>query len=256
MPSNHGFPPLVLSLVLVPGLLASPSAPLLPDAGVDARESGVHAAAARQEPDAGEILLPPPPGAEFQPDASRAESEHVAGGPSRYGTSGEYQAEGSVTYVYLTDQSPDEVGHHFLENRHEFPHYVDLDDALSFETGSPTLAFEEEPAAGLPPDEMEAAIRDYAEQGHLTQDELEESLAGLETYRQIYPKIADVTLRVLDFDIEEGHEEGAPEYRMVDVEIVRPYVDPAALEVRDRTAIVYTVHTMKRQGGEDGEATR
>lgn len=56
----------------------------------------------------------------------------------------------------------------------------------------------------------------------------------------------DITLQRLELYIEEDGE-GRDEYRYVEVELVRPYVDVSALEVRDRTGIVYHVHRMVRQ---------
>lgn len=204
-----------------------------------------------QEPDAAALLIPPPPGAEYQPASSAAESEDGSGGPSRYGTSGGYEAEESVTYVYLTDEPLEAVARYFVGAREESPYYVDLGDFFDFDGGytdlaEEELAVEEEPAAGLPPDELEAMYRQYHEQGILDDEEVEEALAEMGAYREIYPAIRDLTLRTLDFEIEESPED-QDEYRVADVELVRPYIDPAGLEVRDRTAIVYTIHLMRRQ---------
>lgn len=232
---------LICSSILVLGTVAcSPAA-----GDDDGGGASQRAAATVAEPDAAELLLPPPDGARYDAAASAAENEDDAGGTRRYGTGGEFRAESTVTYVYLTEQSLQDVGRYFVDAADESPHYVDLEDMIAdYNTGA--LDVQEEPAAGLPPDEMEAAIREYGRQGVMSDDEVEESLSRIGRYRQIYPAIRDLTLRYLELAAEEESEE-RDEYRSVDIEIVRPYVDPGALEVRDRTGIVYTVRHMKRQ---------
>ena len=198
-----------------------------------------------REPDAADLLVAPPLGAQFQAEASEAENESGNSGSTRYGTTGGFRAERAVDYVYLTDGSLEEVARYYEDATADSPHNVDMEDMFT-DYNRDELDVQEESPAGLPPDEMEAMLRQYGEQGVLDEAELEESLENMKTYRKIYPKIKDVTLHTLEFGMEEEFE-GRDEYRKVDVHLIRPYVDLAALEVRDRTAIIYTVHYMKRQ---------
>jgi len=206
----------------------------------------------RAEPDVEEILIPPPPGSRYQPEASALESEDTGGGPSTYGSSGHFEAERSVAHVYTTDRSLEEVARYYMGLQEETPHYMNLEDMVDWDAGPEALNIEEEPAAMLPPDEMEAAIREYVEQGYMTEEEARETVGNMEIYRKMYPKIKDVVLSTLVFDMEESPADGdydnRQEYRWVEVEITRPFIDAANEEVRNQTAIIYQVYHMKRQG--------
>lgn len=227
--------------VLLASVACSPAS-----AGEDAADDGATRSvksAPIREPDAAELLVAPPAGAEFQAEASEAETEEGASGTRRYGSDGSHRAVRTVDYVYLIDKPLEQVGRYYVDATGDSPHYVDMEDMFAdYDSGE--LDVQEEPAAGLPPDEMEAMLRQYGADGVLDEAKLKEALDNMKTYRKIYPLIRDVTLRMLEFGIEE-EPEGRDEYRKVDVELVRPYLDLAALELRDRTAIIYTVHTMR-----------
>lgn len=214
--------------------------------------SSVERAVVITDPEEGELLVPPPPGAEFQSEASEFENEDESDGPSVYGSDGNYEAEHSVSYVFATDQSLEAVARYYLEVQEETLHYVDMEELIDWDQGPDALNIEEEAAAALPPDELTASLAQYREQGLMTEEEYRESLENADLYRKLYPKIKDVIISSLYFDIEEAWEDGASEppaeYRYVEVEISRPFVDVPALEVRDRTEILYTVHKMVRQG--------
>jgi len=241
------------ALTLILALLIAPCSPAgAGDDGTTAEASSNENAPFTSEPETSEILIPPPPGARYQAEASALESESPGGGPSRYGSSGHFEAERSVAYVYATDESLEEVARYYLDLQEEPPHYLNLEEMVDWDQGPETLNIEEEPAAPLPPDDMEATVQQYREQGYMDEDEAREMLAHMDIYRKMYPQLQDVVLSTVVFDIEEAPENDDPQsrtgYRYVEVEITRPYVDEVNLEVRDQTAITYIVHHMKLQG--------
>jgi hypothetical protein len=245
----NGLSALTLILAL---LIAACSRAGAGDDGTTADPSSKEYAPFTSEPETSEILVPPPPGARYQAEASALENESPGGGPSMYGSSGRFEADRSVIHVYVTDEPLEEVARYYLELREETPHYVDVEEMVDWDQGPETLNIEEEPAAPLPPDAMEATVQQYREQGYMDEDEAREMLAHMDIYREMYPKLQNVVLSTVVFDIEEAPENDDPEsrteYRYVEVEITRPYVDEANREVRDQTEITYIVHHMKLQG--------
>jgi hypothetical protein len=244
--------PITALVLLALGPIACEPAETDADGVPTAERSSTRAtASAMKEPAPEQLLIPPPPGSEFQPEASEAEHE-IGSGPSRYGSAGNFKAQSSFTYVYLADQSIEEVAHYFVRAREDSPHHIELDELFDFDGGGYTdlmeedLDIQEDSPVELSPDEMQTMIEGFRDQGIYDEEEAKESLATLDVYRKLYPKIKDITVRSLEFEIldEDG---GMDEYLLVDVELVRPYIDFAAIEVRDRTAIIYTVHHMKRQ---------
>lgn len=215
------------------------------EAGYDGAGSSRAKGTPIPEPDAAALLIAPPPGAEFQARASESENEDGSAGPRRYGSSGGFRAVETRTYVYLTDEPLEEVGRFYVDAADSSIHSVDLEDMIAdWNTGDLDVA--ESAAADMPPDEMEAMFRQLHQQGQIDKEDLDEALSGLERYRKIYPKIKDVTVRSLELEVQE-ESEGRDEYLTVDLELSRPYVDPADLDVKDRTAIIYTIHRMKRE---------
>jgi hypothetical protein len=180
------------------------------------------AAATPSQPRPEDLLIPPPEQARFDADLSAAATEQwsVMGAERRIsGTGGTWEGRDAQVYVYTTDQPFEDVHAYFMDAARQ--------RGMMQENGE----IEEDPLDALPPD----VFASVAEAEGIPQ-------RFVDAYRELYPELEGRTGRTAEFSFFDPRQSDG--LRIVDVEIMQPYANLFAGELREQTGIQYSVVTM------------
>jgi hypothetical protein len=205
-----------------------------PAAGEVARQTaaaGLEAPAAASEPNANDLVVPPPDHARFDPNlSSAAEAQLQAFGAYERragGTEGTWEGRDLELFVFTSDRPFDEVHAHYLDASRQLGQH-----------GSGEI--EREALASTHPDQLQV----LTEQHGLPQ-------WYADGYRALYPQIQGRHSRSAEFTIDDRQQTGADRssYRSVEITVMQPFLDLRAGELHEATVIQYAIMTMERVDG-------
>jgi hypothetical protein len=186
------------------------------------RAAAPAARAPLSEPLGEDLLVPPPDQARFDAELSTAATEllTVVGAEHRVsGTGGTWEGQQAHVYVYITDQPLDDVHAYYMNAARQ--------RGMMQENGE----IEDEPLDALPPD----VFASVAEAQGIPE-------RFVDAYRQLYPTLEGRMGQVAEFTFYDTRQ--ADSFRIVEVEIMNPYANLFAGELREQTGIQYSVVTM------------
>lgn len=188
------------------------------------------------EPSAEDLVVPPPPGANFEQRWSYPPMEELSGRRSSYKAGVKYEGRPLGTAAYSTAMSVDEVHAHYV---------AAIRRLYEGRMGMDRLREPEEGPLAQDPKEMEAQL---AQMKELAPEAYARAVQSLPLVKALWERFQGKTQTSASYQADT--EAGGQRYRSVSIDVESPHVfgaDADHLEVHEGTVISYRMYLMEKQ---------